>query len=73
MRLSVFLLFLALAGMVGGAWLAGGWTGVGAAVMFDSLATGGWALWRDDGREIPPQVAGVPTLEQILEREAARP
>ncbi len=72
MRLSLLLLLCSLAGVVGGAWLIGRWA-VGCAVIFDSLAVGGWALWRDDGREIPPQVAGVPTLEQILEREAARP
>jgi hypothetical protein len=67
-RWSVVLLMLSLAGVVGGALLVGRWC-VGVAVIFDSLAVGGWALLRDDGHEAPvPQVHGIPTLEQVLDR-----
>lgn len=74
MRLSVLLLLLSLAGIIGGAWLIGMWC-VGCAVIFDSLCVGAFALLRDDGKHsasVHP-IRGVPTLADILEREAARP
>ena len=68
MRLSAVLLVCSLAGLVGGAWLIGRWA-VGVAVMADSLLVGAYALVRDDGRpEVPAQVAGVPTLADVLEK-----
>ena len=66
MRLSVILLAAAALGVAAGAWLIGRWTGVGAAVVFDSLCTGAWALFHDDG--VPQAVQGAPTLADILER-----
>ena len=69
MRLSVCLLLLSLAGLVGGAALIGTWA-VGVAVMADSLLVGAYALVRDDGsgrREAPLREA-PPTLENILEK-----
>jgi hypothetical protein len=67
MRLSVVLLLLSLAGIVGGAALIG-LPALGGAVIFDSLATGVYALLRDDGRRAAPSVHEVPTLSNILER-----
>jgi hypothetical protein len=71
-RLSVVLLIVALAGVLGGAWLIG-MTAFGAAVIFDSLCVGVWALARDDG--LPgPQVAEMPlTVPQVLERARSAP
>lgn len=57
MRLSVALLLLALAGVLGGGALIGG-VALGCCVIFDSLCVGAWALLRDDGR---PGPAGVPS------------
>ena len=73
MRWSVFLLLCSLAGVIGGAFLIGRWA-VGAAIIFDSLAVGGFVLFRDDSMPGPsPQEESVPTLRSILAREAARP
>lgn len=70
MRLSVVLLCLALAGVLGGAALIGVPV-LGGAVIFDSLAVGVWALLRDDGTRAAPSVHEVPTLAQVLERARA--
>jgi hypothetical protein len=73
MRLSVVLLLLSLAGVLGGAALIG-LPALGGAVIFDSLATGIYALLRDDGRDDgreAPSVHELPTLAQILERARA--
>lgn len=67
MRLSVVLLLLSLAGVLGGAALIG-LPALGGAIVFDSLATGAYALLRDDGRHEAPSVHEVPTLAQVLER-----
>jgi hypothetical protein len=48
MRVSAVLLLAALAGVIGGAALIGT-AALGAAVIFDSLCVGWWALQRDDG------------------------
>jgi hypothetical protein len=70
MRLSVVLLLLALAGVLGGAALIG-IPALGGALIFDSLAVGVWALLRDDGTRAVPSVHEVPTLAQVLERARA--
>jgi hypothetical protein len=70
MRLSVVLLLLSLAGVLGGAALIG-LPALGGAVIFDSLATGVYALLRDDGRRDAPSVHELPTLSQVLERARA--
>ena len=70
MRLSAFLLVLALLGIVAGGVLIGRWA-VGVAVIFDSLCIGWWALQRDDeGRdEVPARLKpGGLTLAEVLER-----
>src|ERR1700719_2051053 len=68
MRLSAVLLACSLAGVIGGAALIGLWA-VGAAVIFDSLAVGVFALQRDDGTgRDAPSVHEVPTLARVLER-----
>jgi len=68
MRLSVVLLLLSLAGVLGGAALIGLWA-LGLAVIADSVAVGVYALLRDDGGRGAPSVHEVPpTLENILER-----
>jgi hypothetical protein len=69
MRLSVVLLCLSLAGVVGGAWLIGLWA-VGCAVIADSVAVGVWALFHDDGAGGEPQVREVrpATVQESLER-----
>jgi hypothetical protein len=72
MRLSIALLALSLLGVVAGAVLIGPWA-VGCAVIFDSVCAGGWALFHDDGQPAQPQVHGVPTLAQILERARDAP
>jgi hypothetical protein len=69
-RLSVVLLLLSLAGVVGGASLIAPWA-VGLAVIADSVAVGAYALLREpEGRPVP-SVAEVPTLAQVLERARA--
>ena len=67
MRLSVVLLLLSLAGVLGGAALCGT-LALGLAIIADSVAVGVYALLRDDGRRPLPSVHEVPTLENILER-----
>jgi hypothetical protein len=73
MRLSLVLLLLALAGVLGGGALVGTWC-LGVCLILDSLAVGWWALMRDDGAPVPG-VHAVPgagaTLAQILERARA--
>jgi len=67
-RLSVVLLLLSLAGILGGAALIGLWA-LGVAVIADSVAVGVYALLRDaDSRRAAPQVHDVPTLAAILEK-----
>lgn len=61
MRLSVVLLLLALAGVLGGGALIG-LPALGGCLVFDSLCVGAWALLRDDGKrpapgELPAQMA----------------
>lgn len=64
MRLSVVLLVLSLAGVLGGAAIIGlHW--LGGAVIFDSLCIGLYALMRDDG-ESKPQVHKIPGAGQSL-------
>lgn len=70
MRLSVVLLVMSLAGVLGGAALIGV-PALGGALIFDSLAVGVWALLRDDGARSVPGVHEVPTLAQVLERARA--
>ena len=74
MRLSAVLLLCSLAGIIGGAWLIGMWC-VGLAVIADSIAVGVFAWFRDDGKHAASvhQIHGVPTLQDILDREQARP
>jgi hypothetical protein len=67
-RLSACLLLLSLAGILAGGWLTGR-LGLGLCVIADSVAVGFLALRRDDGTgEQQPQVHGVPTLHDVLER-----
>jgi hypothetical protein len=70
MRLSVVLLLVSLAGVLGGAALIGTWA-LGLGIVADSVAVGVYALLRDDGRSPQPQVHQVPTLAQVLERARA--
>lgn len=70
MRLSVVLLVIALAGVLGGGALIGV-PALGACLIFDSLCVGAWALLRDDGDRARPSVHEVPTLAQVLERARA--
>jgi len=70
MRLSVALLLLSLAGVLGGAALIGLWA-LGLAVIADSVAVGVYALLREDGDRLRPNVHEVPTLAQVLERARA--
>ena len=67
MRLPVVLLLLSLAGVLAGGWLTGR-LGFGLCVIADSVAVGFLALRLDDGRPAEPQVHGVPTLAQVLEK-----
>ena len=68
MRLSVVLLVVSLAGVLGGGWLIGRWA-FGLCLIADSVAVGAWALLRDDGKAAAgPRVYGVPTLAEVLER-----
>jgi len=69
-RLSVVLLILALAGVLGGGALIG-LPALGACLIFDSLCVGLWALLREDGERAVPSVHEVPTLQQVLERARA--
>jgi hypothetical protein len=73
MRLSLILLLVALAGVLGGGALIGV-PALGACLIADSLAVGAWALMRDDGLPVPG-VHAVPsagsTLRQVLERARA--
>lgn len=67
MRLSVVLLIVALAGVLGGGALIG-LPGLGACLIFDSLCVGVWALLRDDGSVAPPAVARIGrSVEQVLD------
>jgi hypothetical protein len=68
--LSVVLLIVALAGVLGGGALIG-LPALGGCLIFDSLAVGAWALLRDDGQRAAPSVHEVPTLSQVLERARA--
>lgn len=65
MRLSVVLLLVSLAGVLGGAALIGT-AALGAAVIFDSLCVGAWALVRETG-DSQPQVTGL-RVADVLER-----
>lgn len=68
MRLSAVLLAVSALGVLAGGWLTGR-LGLGLCVIFDSLATGAWALARDDGTgRAEPQAHGAPTLHEVLER-----
>jgi hypothetical protein len=67
MRLSIILLLVSLAGILGGAALIG-LPALGAAVIFDSLCVGVWALARDDGLPSVPVAHGPATVEQVLDR-----
>ena len=67
MRLSVVLLGVSLLGVLAGGWLTGR-LGFGLCVIADSVAVAAWALLRDDGRPVEPQVHGVPTLHDVLDR-----
>lgn len=71
MRLSVILLLASLAGVLGGGALIG-LPALGGCLIFDSLCVGAWALLRDDGHGARPQVHGIPTVRDVLERERAR-
>ena len=71
MRLSVVMLVVALAGVLGGGALIG-LPALGACLIFDSLCVGVYALLRDDGSPAAPVVAEVgQTVHQILERARA--
>jgi hypothetical protein len=67
MRLSVVLLLLSLAGVLGGAALIGLWA-LGVAIIADSAALGVYALLRDAEDRARPSVHEVPTLAQVLDR-----
>jgi hypothetical protein len=69
-RLSVFLLLLSLAGVLGGAALIATWA-LGLAVVADSVAVGAYALLRESGGRPEPSAHEVPTLHQVLERARA--
>lgn len=71
MRLSVVLLVLSLAGVLGGGALAEVFPVMGGCLIFDSLCVGAWALVRDDG--LPgPQIGRGKALAEILEAELRR-
>ena len=67
MRLSVVLLLLSLAGILGGAALIGTWA-LGLAVIADSVAVGAYALLREAGGRVAPSAHEAPTLAQVLEK-----
>lgn len=73
MRLSIVLLLIALAGILGGGALIGV-PALGACLIFDSLAVGLWALLREDGSPVPG-VHRLPsagkTLRQVLDEARA--
>jgi hypothetical protein len=69
-RLSVILLLLALAGVLGGGALIG-MPALGGCLIFDSLCVGAWGLLRDDGSRRVPSAHQVPTLHDVLERARA--
>lgn len=66
-RLSVVLLLLSLAGILGGAALIGVWA-LGLAVIADSVAVGVYALLRDDDGRREQDAVEPTTLHAILER-----
>ena len=70
MRLSVVLLLISLAGVLGGGALIG-LPALGGCLIFDSVCVGAWALLRDDGKHAAPSVHQVPTLHEVLERARA--
>ena len=70
MRLSLILLLCALAGILGGGALIG-LPALGACLIFDSLAVGVFAWFRDDGAAAPQALHQLPTLAEILERARA--
>lgn len=63
MRLSAFLLFVSVAGVVGGAWLIGVWA-VGAVVVAMSAMLGAYAILRD----VPDKAPGVAQLQAGRDR-----
>ena len=70
MRLSIVLLILALAGVLGGGYLIGR-AALGACVIFDSLLIGLYAWFRDDGTQPEARVVAEDapkTLTEVLER-----
>jgi len=67
-RLSVILLLVALAGVLGGGALIG-LPALGGCLIFDSLCVGLWALLLDDG--VRPQVRSLPTIEDVFNRARA--
>ena len=68
MRLSVILLAVSLLGVLAGGWLTGR-LGFGLCVIADSVVVGFLALRVDDGTgDRPPQVHGVQTLDDVLDR-----
>jgi hypothetical protein len=67
MRLSVVLLLLSLAGVLGGGALIG-LPALGGCLIFDSLAAAVYALLREYGDRARPSVHEVPTVASILER-----
>jgi hypothetical protein len=70
MRLSIVLLLVSLAGVLGGAALIATWA-LGLAVIADSVAVGVFALLREPGGRPVASVHEVPTLAQVLERARA--
>ncbi len=65
MRTSFALLILAAAGLLAGAYLAGGLAVLGGALMADSVALGVLALLRDDGRPVQADEPSLSTLERF--------
>ena len=71
MRVSVVMLLVSLAGILGGAALIGRWA-LGVAIIADSVALGVYALRRDDGVPAQPAVRAVQgTVASVLERARA--
>jgi hypothetical protein len=70
MRQSVILLLCSLAGVLGGAAIIG-LPALGAAIIFDSLCVGVFALVRDDGTAEPGVHEAGGTLHSVLERARA--
>jgi hypothetical protein len=66
-RLSVVLLLVSLAGVLGGAALCGT-LALGLAIIADSVAVGVYALLRDADARPAPSVREAPTLYDVLER-----